>query len=542
MTVLPEAKILVVDDERHILLTMQAVLRDAGYEVDIASDGESAIAAIRACTYDLVVTDLKLPGVNGLAVLAEVRKTSPATVTIMMTGYGSVNSAIEAVQLGAYEYLLKPTEVSELKQAVRRSLERKRLSEIDTLYRVSSSVIGCQDREQVASEIETAARQVLGIASAKIISYRQTMVEPFLEGTYIFGTPVVRDLLQEGTVVTENTLGDPLRGWAEEQHLKSYAVVPGICRGKLVCVLAVHNNGSPYEFHASAMRFLQALAGQCALVLANTSLVAQLQQNNLELEAANRRLRELDRLKSQFLSIATHELRTPLTIIMGYNSMLSDELANRATPAQQELLRMSIAGCQRLIRLVNSMLDMKQIEAGKMTMQMTATDLSACVRGVVNLFQAEAVRKEIHLSLGVPSRLPLLLLDRDRIEQVIINLLANAMKFTVAGGGIHVALRYSTEANTIEVAVQDTGVGIAPEDQEIIFDEFAQVQRHARDHRQEGSGLGLAIAKRIVEAHSGHISLHSKVGEGSTFTLILPARYPRPSSQDCCHRVTVRQP
>src|SRR6185312_12650058 len=111
-----------------------------GYRVDVASDGNQAIEALRVSHYDLVLTDLKMPGVDGLSVLAEVQKSSPTTVTIMMTGYGSVGSAIEAVHFGAYEYLLKPMEVPELKQAVRRSLERKRLSEVDSLYRVSSAV------------------------------------------------------------------------------------------------------------------------------------------------------------------------------------------------------------------------------------------------------------------------------------------------------------------------------------------------------------------------------------------------------------------
>jgi signal transduction histidine kinase len=464
-------------------------------------------------------------------VLAEVQKSSPASVTIMMTGYGTVNSATEAVHLGAYEYLLKPMEVPELKQAVRRSLERKRLSEIDTLYRVSTAVTGSHDRDYVAREIEEAARQVLGIASARIISFRGSgVVEPFVESTYVFGTEPVKSKLKSGAVLTASGDGDALTQWAEGQKIQSYAAVPGISQGKLVCVLVAHNNGLPYEFHASAVRFLQSLAGQSALVLSNAALFARLQQNNLELEAANRKLRELDRLKSQFLSIATHELRTPLTIIMGYNSMLAEGLEDRATAEERELLQESVSACQRLIRLVNSMLDINQIEAGKMTISFAEADINAVVRNAVNLFQPEAAKRQIHLSLEVPARMPRALLDADRIEQVVINLIANAMKFTAAGGGIHVSVRYSAEAETVRVAVQDTGVGIAEADQEMIFDEFAQVGRHASDRQREGSGLGLAIAKRIVEAHSGHISLLSKPGEGSTFTFTLPVRTARQSS------------
>src|SRR5512146_302219 len=160
------AKILIVDDEPGVLLTSRAILQQEGYDVESAANGSEAVEAIRQRHYDLVLTDLKMPGIDGLGVLAEVRKRSPLTVTVMMTGYGSVGSALDAVQLGAYEYLLKPIEVEDLKQAVRRSLERKRLSEIDSLYRISWTVTQSQDPASIASEISNAVRGVLGLAYA----------------------------------------------------------------------------------------------------------------------------------------------------------------------------------------------------------------------------------------------------------------------------------------------------------------------------------------------------------------------------------------
>jgi signal transduction histidine kinase/CheY-like chemotaxis protein len=526
-----EAKILVADDEQNVLMTLQAILQEDGYVVDTASDGNAAVQAIRSRQYDLVLTDLKMPGVDGLGVLAEVKNSSPNTVTLMMTGYGSVDSALEAVQLGAYEYLLKPMEVADLKQAVRRSLERKHLSEVEILYRVSRAVTGSLDRDKVASEIAEAARQFLGIASARIVSFRTDgIVDPLLEWSYIFGTAHVRPLLERGEVITEADNRDELRGWQEAQKLKSFAIVPGLSQGNLVCALIAHNNGEPYEFHASALRFLQALSGQCALVLSNALMFAQLKQKNAETEAANRKLRELDKMKSQFLSIATHELRTPLTIIMGYSAMLSEQVGDRLSEDEQELLRESVLGCQRLIRLVNSMLDVSRIEAGKMTMQLAESDLSGLVRDVVKLFQPEAAKRQIHLSLELPVFVPPLIFDSDRIEQVVINLISNALKFTPAGGSVHVAVYYSEETQAAQIAVQDTGIGIAAEDQAIIFDEFAQVQKHARSRQQDGSGLGLAIAKRIVEAHAGKIILSSQPGVGSTFTFTIPGALPTAGS------------
>ncbi len=527
----PEARILVCDDEEHVLLTLQAILQEDGYRVDVASDGVKAIEALRARHYDLVLTDLKMPGVDGLGVLAEVQKSSPTTVTLMMTGYGSVGSAIEAVHLGAYEYLLKPMEVPELKQAVRRSLERKRLSEVESLYRVTTATTTSFDREKIAQDIADAAREVLSVASARLITFDRNglaEVEPDLAA--ILSERLFSTALEGGACVTNHECPLSLAKWGTMKGIHSFAVVPGIGNGRLRCVLLVHNGLNQYEFHASALRYLKALAGQCALALANASLFAQLQQNNLELEAANGKLRELDRLRSQFLSIATHELRTPLTIIMGYSSMLSESLESRATAEEKDLLSESVTACQRLIRMVNSMLDMTQIESGKLRMDFTDTDLASLINNVVGMFQAEAAKKNIHLGLEIPARMPRLLLDGDRIEQVVINLIGNALKFTDAGGRVDIALRYSGESETVQVAVSDTGVGIAAADLDLIFDEFAQLQKNASHGNREGTGLGLAIVKRIVEAHFGAITVDSEVGRGSTFTFTLPARRPQVNS------------
>src|SRR5437763_403792 len=168
-------RILIVDDEPNVLLTTHAILQREGYEVEAIGEGKAALVAIRRRHYDLVLTDLKMPEVDGLAVLGEVRKCSPLTVTVMMTGYGSVDSALEAVQLGAYEYLLKPIEVHDLKQAVRRSLERKRFSEIDTLYQVSWAVTQSKDSPSVADIVCDAARRVLGLKFASLLTCRDSL-------------------------------------------------------------------------------------------------------------------------------------------------------------------------------------------------------------------------------------------------------------------------------------------------------------------------------------------------------------------------------
>lgn len=521
-----KAKILIADDEAGVLLTTQAILQAEGYDVEAASSGLEAIEAIRQRHYDLVLTDLKMPGVDGLGVLAEVRKRSPLTVTVMMTGYGSVISALDAVKLGAYEYLLKPIEVEDLKQAVRRSLERKRLSEIDTLYRISWTVTQSQEPATVATEVSEAVRRVLGLDYACLLTAEAGVWKG--NGSSALGhaldSPSLRRTLQRGLIVTDRDHDETASRWAERGHITSYALVPGIVGNHVVCVLCAHNGQEPYDFHASAVRFLQGLASQTALAVENASLIHKLKHNNDELAEANRKLQELDKLKSNFLSVATHELRTPLSVILGYNAMLAESLQDRLDESQRQTLTESIAACKRLIRMVNSMLDISQIESGKMNMEFAATDLRRLVHGVAALFQQEARRRGVQLRVDLPARPLRVQIDGERIEQVLINLVGNAIRFTPAEGTIEIRVRAHPEAQQVEISVQDTGIGIAPEDQKRIFDEFAQVRRVHASGPPDGSGLGLAIAKRIVEAHQGQLQVSSNPGQGSTFSFTLPVK------------------
>ncbi|MFB3916967.1 MAG: ATP-binding protein [Terriglobales bacterium] len=527
----PKPRILVVDDEPNVLLTVEAILQMEGYEVTSAANGAEAIGAIRQRHFDLVLTDLKMPGIDGLGVLAEVSKRSPDTVTVMMTGFGSVGSALEAVQLGAYEYLLKPTEVADLKAAVRRSLERKRLSEIDTLYRVGRELAHTADPRAIRRAVNDAVCRVLGVADACLIEFDRESGSPDCaeSPSHAVVEPAVLAALKRGSIVDSDSLIGEARRWAEESGVVSCVFVPGRTGDRLVCAICAHNGAQHYDFHASAQRFLQGVASQAALALDNASLITELERNNRELSAANRKLQELDKLKSQFLSVATHELRTPLSMILGYNSMLEESLGPRLSLDENETLRESIAACRRLIRLVNSMLDITQIESGHMKMNFSYGDLRQVASSVVSLFQHEARKKGIKLGLEIPARLPRVLLDPERIEQVLINLVANALKFTREGSVI-VAVRTRSDTHNIEVSVRDTGIGIAPEDQERIFDEFSQIRAHMQNPQREGSGLGLAIAKRIIEAHEGGICVSSTPGQGSTFVFSIPLKSRAPSA------------
>jgi len=525
---MPDTKprILVADDEQNVRLTLQAILRQEGYDVDVAVNGLEAVTAIRSNYYDLVLTDLKMPEADGLAVLAEVQKRSPNTVTIMMTGYGSLDSALEALQLGAYEYLLKPAEVSEIKLAVRRSLERKRLCEIDTLYSLSRVLTRSLDPACVQDEVCSAVRRVLGVRNAHLIRCGEPRLpQQFPSDLHkLVCDSWVSDRLSEGAIlVTDEEPQSALSEWASRAGIRSAVLVPGITDERLACILTADNGSEPFDFHASAQRFLLGVAIQAALAIENFRLVSELRRNNEELRAANRKLREIDKLKSQFLSVATHELRTPITVIHGYNAMLAEDLADRISKQESEALRQSVAACKRLMRLVDSMLDISQIESGRMNMNVAPTDIRELVQNVISFFQPEAAKKGVKLLLELPATLPPAHTDRERIEQVLVNLIGNALKFTPSRGYITVRARsHGADNGWVEISVSDNGVGIAPDIQATLFDEFAFVQRRQHNQEGQGAGLGLAIAKRIVEAHDGTIRVLSALGKGTTVSFTIP--------------------
>src|SRR2546423_13593939 len=233
------ARILLVDDEPSVLVTVQAILEGDGYTVDACRDGLAALASIRERHYDLVLTDLKMPGVDGLQVLAEVRRQSPETVTVMMTGYGSIDSALEAIQLGAYEYLLKPTEVAELQQVVRRSLERKRFSEVEVLYRVSRTLPGLLDPREIAYRTAEAARQVLGLEHALLLwcERGQRISASHGAAKAMLEDPDLEERLAAAEIITAENAGPHLRQAAAAAELHDFVLVLGLGQERLVCVL-----------------------------------------------------------------------------------------------------------------------------------------------------------------------------------------------------------------------------------------------------------------------------------------------------------------
>jgi signal transduction histidine kinase len=216
----------------------------------------------------------------------------------------------------------------------------------------------------------------------------------------------------------------------------------------------------------------------------------------------------------------SHELRTPLNGIIGFSEVLDDRMFGELNDKQAEYVRVILASGRHLLSLINDILDLSKVEAGRMELDLGTFNLRMALENALTLIRERATRHALALELTVDETIEDVVADERKLKQVLLNLLSNAVKFTPEGGRIDV--RALPANDTVEVSVADTGIGIAPEDQEAIFEEFRQVGHATR--KREGTGLGLALARKFVELHGGRVWVTSEVGKGSTFTFTLPAR------------------
>jgi signal transduction histidine kinase len=254
-----------------------------------------------------------------------------------------------------------------------------------------------------------------------------------------------------------------------------------------------------------------------------TESYRELQEKNRALEDSYAKLKELDRLKSNFLATMSHELRTPLTSVIGYSEMMLEGLGGPLTAEQREYLGIIMEKGENLLQLITSILDISKIEAGRVRLVLSEVDAGQVMRDAVATILPLARKKGLKVACE-PPRIPKVHADRDKLRQCLVNLCSNAVKFTPAGGQITVSAEALPGAR-VGIHVTDTGIGIPEEHLERVFDVFYQVDGSST-REYGGAGLGLAIVKSFVEAHGGEVRVGSKPGEGSVFTVVLPVNPP----------------
>ena len=307
-----------------------------------------------------------------------------------------------------------------------------------------------------------------------------------------------------------------------DSSVRSLLVVPLIHKGEVIGTLNVDHT-EPNAFSGDVGRLLSIAGAQVAAAIVNARLYQDLKERADRLAQAHRELQESERLKTEFVQNMSHELRTPLTFVKAYVEILQASMLGPLNDAQQESLQIVADWTDKLVVLVDGLVTIQQIE--RQEFEFAALDLAAIARDAVQSAQAKATQAGIEFELDIAPDLPTVWGDRAHLEQVFVNLIGNAIKFSPDGGAVTVRLALDRSASSkreyVRCAVIDQGIGIAPDQQARIFGRFYQVDGSST-RRFGGTGLGLAIVKETVNAHNGTVSVQSEPGLGSRFSFTVP--------------------
>lgn len=282
----------------------------------------------------------------------------------------------------------------------------------------------------------------------------------------------------------------------------------------------LNQNGQPYQYVAIRADISERKRAEEFLHQANENLEAKVAQRTKELLAAKERAEQAARIKSEFLANMSHELRTPLNGIIGFSEFLADGKPGPLNPKQKEYLGDILNSGRHLLQLINDLLDLAKIEAGKMTLALETFSLRDAIEEVSAVAHPMVREKNIDLKISIAAELESVQLDQQKFKQIVYNLLSNAIKFTDERGAIEIKAEPAPDLR-FRLAVSDTGIGIKAEDLHRLFTEFEQLES-GTVRRFGGTGLGLALTRKLVEMHHGTISVTSEFGKGSVFSTLLP--------------------
>jgi two-component system, OmpR family, phosphate regulon sensor histidine kinase PhoR len=489
---LDNARILIVDDEQSIREGSERILSRMGCTVFTASRGEEGLALLDREQIAIVLLDMKMPGIDGMDVLREITKKYPDILVIIITGYATVETAIEAMKKGAYDFIPKPFEPDQLRIVVNRALEKQRLTleaEKAELARKRTLLDLDREKSRVRTIIESLPNGVL-VTNAS--------------GRVVLMNPACRQCLG---LPMEKETGLPVDHYIADE---------GLCRLIMEISEGCHvdyDDIAPYEFAGPGETFLVARArpmvgerNECLGTVINFSDVTT--------------MKVLDRLKSEFVAKVSHELRSPLSTIHEQLALVMNDMVGEISKDDAHLLSRAKEKTQGLISLIGDLLDLSRIESGSVCHESQPVQVETILSGIVDFLGANARAKNQRLTLNLPTDpLPALSADPVALESIFGNLITNAIHYTPDRGEIKVSA--DRAGVNLRVRVQDTGFGIEAKHLEKIFEKFYRVKDN-NTRFITGTGLGLPIVKGLVDSMKGVIQVESEPGVGTTFTVLLP--------------------
>jgi signal transduction histidine kinase len=443
------------------------------------------------------------------------------------------DSQIELVRTFADQAVIAMENVRLLQELQARTGELARsVEELKAL--VGQAVSSTLDLETVLDTIVSRANQLAGTDGGAVWEYDEEREAFHLRVAHRLDEELVQAYRADPTRLNQGVVGragaervpvqipDVLEAGAYEERFRALAgragirallAVPLVREPSLVGALVVWRR-EPGRFSEETERLLRTFAAQSVLAIQNARLFRELDEKSRQLEAASHH-------KSAFLANMSHELRTPLNAIIGFSEVLAERMFGEVNEKQAEYLQDILDSGRHLLSLINDILDLSKVEAGRLELDLARFHLPTAVEQALILVRERASRHGIALEVSVDPRVGEIVGDERKIRQVLLNLLSNAVKFTPEGGRVGVTATASD--GLVTIAVSDTGIGIAPEDQAAVFEEFRQVGGDGA-RKAEGTGLGLTLARKFVELHGGQIGVRSQIGQGSTFTFTQPMR------------------
>lgn len=481
-------KILVVDDEKSIRDGCHRVLTGKGYDVSTAENGQQALDILTKEAVDIILLDLKMPVMNGEEVLKKSHDQYPDIPVIIITGHGTVDTAVECMKKGAYDFITKPFQIDQFLLTIKRAAEKKNLEQKAKQFQ-EENIRNLYDLNLEKSRLKTI---INCLANGVMVINRNQEV--------VLHNPALMRLMEISENI-ENPI--PLTTIIDNEDF-------------ITTLKQIQSNEAPEnEFISQEINtgknILRAISAPA--LGPDNSIVGSV--TVLEDITA---FKHLDEMKSDFVNMVAHELRSPLVSIRQQNSVLVEGLAGPLQEKQQDFLEKGMKKIDSLLELINDLLDIAKIEAGKAIQHQVPINIGQVISDTVSLMESRAEEQGITLSYSCQDLKPIMA-DPKNIEEIFNNLITNAINYSPDGGNVTVSAQGFGEY--LEIKVSDTGVGISPEELPKIFDKFYRV-KSPKTRQVMGTGLGLAIVKGIIEAHRGTIDVESVPDKGTTFRILLP--------------------
>ncbi len=489
-----EIKILVVDDERGLREGCRRILESEGYSVDPANNGQEGLELLQKNSYDLILVDLIMPVMGGLELMKEVNKLNHDIIMIVITGFATIETAVDAMKQGAYDYIPKPFSPDQLLAVVNRGLERQRL------------------RRQAQQLMEERDRRLLEIANEK--SKLLTIVHSIADAVLVINRDQQLVLWNPAAIKMLNLTDNPKPGTNINQIIPQHDLIQIINN-------AIDPESSRYTTISEEIELREP---ESRTLMANVSVVRDENAETLGVVSILRditKFKEIDRLKSQFVSMVAHELRAPLSAIEGFLTAYLTGAAGDNPQFNRQMLERAKQRAHALLQLVNDLLYISRIESKRVVRKKELLDITMIIASTLELLKTQAETRGIQLEFNKPETCPSIEASRSEMEQLFTNLISNAIKYNKEHG--QVSVKVESKNDCLEIEIADTGIGIAEEDLSQIFEDFYRVSRPETRYIT-GTGLGLSIVKKIVESHFGRIEVKSKLNEGTTFIIKFPIK------------------